>query len=667
MQKSQIVKSLNFFCESNTDLTFYKKCLETSNEWPDTITKINENEYLLESVRINLCFNTDYDIYISNEKISDTCYRKLFLTDKMYECLLKQLIAISEKNTIFSLVDVNINSYDIKFDKKDDTNIVYILFVQQNDTKINTKNLENSKNTIKLKNNYETLGYVCGIESIELLKYQRLDRIINFINNDKQATQIYKNMDNFLHLMQKHKWYRRDRMILMSGSAFHAIGLTYTRDIDLLVITNESDNKVKEMLDIYSNKNSQYTEVEASILSNTNVWHTEGKNYKYKSVWLTYSMPQSVGAENIQEVICNPKHHFTFMGIKFVSMEMNIKRILSRASTSSLADLFMLEKINGYPIERFCLPNMTLRQGKVNIFDDKTLLRLQKNVYDKIKEYYNYTPDMSDVVQKIKRCDTESYEIYKGKPMHDPDTSIIKRFHSDVKRNLFYKYCKKDINLLDIGSGQMVDVRHWTKCGIHNVVGIEPSKDSINNAKERIGKLGKSTNIQIINGMGNEKWKDNLKIYGHVYDYKYDMITFQYTIHYMLSNLDIVLGNIRDVAKDGATVMVLCMDGNKIKNKIKNGTIKIMNEDQDPIFVIDKFNTPEDIIVYFKGAYGVTNGSIEKIVDVNKLVDIFQKHKLKLVYRKYFNQFNSEVKKDMKDWQLEVSSYYIALVFSYND
>lgn len=666
MQKSQIIKSLKFLCETSEDLTFYSRCLEHSNNWPDIITEIEENEYLLESVRINLCINTDFDVYISNtNSFKDVCYRKLLLTDKMYTTLLTQLIAIYNKNTIFSLTETSISDYKLEFDKKNDANIVYILFVPPNNDKIK------SNNVIKLKNNYETLGYVCGICSIELLKYQRLDRINNFITKDKQASQIYANMDKFLKLMQLHKWYRRDRMILMSGIAFHAIGLTYTKDLDLLVITNESDEKVSEMLKTYSNKNAQYTDVEASILSNTNIWHTEGKIYKYKSIWLTYLFPQLVGAENIQEVTCNPKYHFMFMGIKIISLEMNVRRILSRASTSSLADLYMLEKINGYPINKFCLPNMTLRQGSVKIFNDRTLYKLQKTVYSKIIEYYNTKPEMSEIIQKIKRCDNESFEIYKGKPVHDPDTSIIKKYHSDVKKYLFYKFCKNHINLLDIGSGQMVDLKHWTKCGIDNVVGIEPSLDSIKNAKERIEKFepygnDKKVNVNIINGVGNEKWKDNMKKYGTVYDYKYNIITFQYTIHYMLDDIDIVIKNIKDVANNGATIMILCMDGNKIKKKLENGMVKVINDENEPIFVIDKFNTPDDIIVYFKGAYGVTNGSIEKLVDINKLVDTFSKNKFKLIYKRYFDQFNSETKKSMKDWQLEVSSYYIALVFSYN-
>jgi len=200
--------------------------------------------------------------------------------------------------------------------------------------------------------------------------------------------------------------------------------------------------------------------------------------------------------------------------------------------------------------------------------------------------------------------------------------------------------------------------------------------------QEKINKNEFTGTIKIINGTGDEDWNNNIK-YKKVIENKYDVVTFYYTIHYMMNNIDIVIDNLNRIMKPKCKIIITCMDGNKIHNDFKKyKQIEVRNR-QEPIFAIiplynvsDKIPTytesdkisekDNNIIVYFKGAYGVSSGSVEPIIDVDKLIEIFKKNNIELIEKKNFADYNINVKKQMNPMQLRVSSYYMSLVFEYN-
>jgi hypothetical protein len=207
----------------------------------------------------------------------------------------------------------------------------------------------------------------------------------------------------------------------------------------------------------------------------------------------------------------------------------------------------------------------------------------------------------------------------------------------------------------------------WNRVGVKNVVGIEPSVESIKNGIKKIEKFGTKTKITMINGIGDTDWKANDK-YNEIFKHKYDIITFNYTLHYMINSIDVLVKNLLQVVKSGTTVIITCMDGNMIQNEItKNKKVEVRNN-QEPIFAImptDEYSSDKSVIVYFKGAYGVASGSIEPLVDVNATIDILRKYGFTLIERKNFLEYNSKYKNEMSSVQKRVSGYYISLIFKY--
>ena len=62
-----------------------------------------------------------------------------------------------------------------------------------------------------------------------------------------------------------------------------------------------------------------------------------------------------------------------------------------------------------------------------------------------------------------------------------------------------------------------------------------------------------------------------------------------------------------------------------------------------------------DVLVYFKGAYGVASGSVEPLVNINHLIELLKKNKFDLVDKSNYLRFNSRSKGEMSEIQKEES------------
>jgi len=335
-------------------------------------------------------------------------------------------------------------------------------------------------------------------------------------------------------------------------------------------------------------------------------------------------------------------------------------------TTKYYTDLIVNDRTN----KKLCIPNMTINQGQITVFDDITCNKLFSSIQTKLKNDHSITMSLDEIKNLLKKCDENAFDIYKGPNIYDPFTALIRHFHLDVKEAIFYKYCKNANWLLDVGSGKLTDAQYWDKVGVKHVIGIEPSTESIKMGYERLKKFRNKTDINVINGVGNVDWTTDKK-YEQVLAHTYDIVTFQFTLHYMMYEIEIVMKNILRVTRKGTKVIITCMDGKLIHDELhKNGKIEVRNN-QEPIFAIfpqyDHMETDipkkSDILVYFKGTYGVVNGSVEPLVDTERLIRFFDNNGFKLLEIKKFLDYNSKNKQKMNDTQKQVSYYYTSLIF----
>lgn len=345
----------------------------------------------------------------------------------------------------------------------------------------------------------------------------------------------------------------------------------------------------------------------------------------------------------------------------------NVKYLCKYDPNNNFTLMIAIKKIIGYTFnDNICLPNMIIKNDKMTVFNNDTIITLCEKIQKELKNIYDIDMSLAETKKHLYKCHEHGFDIYKGLPDRDPDTDMIKKFHLDVKRKIYNKYCR-NINLLfDAGCGRLTDLFYWNDAGIKNVYCVEPSKDSILFGKERLSGVKNKirTKILVIEGVGDKDWRTDSK-YNKIITNKYDVITFQFTIHYMIEKFDILIKNLLDISKHGTKVIITCMDGNLINEELnKSDKIEVRNTKNNIIFAIA--DAPNDnIIVYLKGGYGMEHGSIEKLVNLNKLSKIFIENGYKQIERKPFLEYNSHIKDQMTTIQKNVSKYYTSIIFEY--
>ena len=407
----------------NDKFTYHKTCIDklrliTSKE----IHRIQLKPHILHSIRLYLLNNLDsFRFVLSKHKYKNSSYLKIKLDLKEKENFLI-LIKLMEsfKSNILKINEVDIS--DIK--KTFDTDTIYLNIINTNDD-------IRLQNYIEIINYYDSLSFLLNIESLRILKYQRLDRIKEFLLN-QEGLKVFGILQSFSEIVHSMTFEERDKYIIHSGTILEAIGTTFTRDVDVIILKPElQPNEAKELI---QNMNSTYKDldIDQSVVDKNGDYHTKGTEepLRYKKQWFTYQLPASDGATDIYEVLLNSKYHFFFIGMKLFNLNLTFNRLLQRASISSMADLLMLYEINNIDIRnRICLPNLTIRQGKIKVFYGDYLEVYFNTLQKSLKEYYNKDYTITQLKKEIKHCNEMGFDIYKGAMTKDPDTDIIKFFH----------------------------------------------------------------------------------------------------------------------------------------------------------------------------------------------------------------------------------------------
>ena len=150
-----------------------------------------------------------------------------------------------------------------------------------------------------------------------------------------------------------------------------------------------------------------------------------------------------------------------------------------------------------------------------------------------------------------------------------------------------------------------------------------------------------------------------------------DCILFKFTIHYMLLNFEILLKNIINVDNKNTIIIISFIDGDIIEKKLKenNGRYEIILGDE-PLYGIydmnERKNNLHKVTVYFKGVYGVDNGSVEYLVNSKWLINKFYNIGYKVIENKNFLNIDKsnlvDLRNKLNNDQKKVSEIHKILV-----
>lgn len=647
MDIQDIIKNVELHLKTN-DFPFFRKCLKKLKSKNKHITNVYDDPYIMTSIKINILHEKGYKIYFTYQKPKNLCYREFNMSNSTFAKLMAQCEFIHGDENFCK---------NKKWKKEQD--IFYTVFAKKYDQNV-------FFTTDKL---YEIGSVVLGIDSLVLLEHQNFENFCKIWHSSYHHVEYMRKMIRaYLKIIAKLDWHDKERVMIFSGMVRQMLGTTYTADIDTIIVLPERNIKdvEKKIIDRYET----IEDFDYHILTDDKEWHKQkGKVLKYQKEWLTHMLPQLGGAEDIFEVICNPVHHFHYMGMKFISVEHTKQRMISRKTAGVFPDAIMLKELNGIDImDKLCIPRMQLTQGKVKIYTDKEVKYLYKSIRKMLKMWYRRSMDIEKIKEHIVPCTEKHATIYRGKVPFDEDTAQIKKFHTDIKRHYILKYAKHANFLIDVGSGRCRDSDFWNEAKIRQVVAIEPSRASCKKAIGRLKVRKFRTRVNVINGQGDESWKEDQK-YSFIYrKTPADCITFQFTIHYMMEKFDILMNNINSVCKKGTIIIILFVDGNYTYEQLQkyNNRVEVRNA-QEPIFGVYTLHKSEDkkqiqTLIYFKGTYGVQQGSVEYLVFPSDLIGKFKENNFKLLERINFLDLDIESKKGMTNLQKQVSKFYTGIV-----
>ncbi|ARF10716.1 mRNA capping enzyme [Hokovirus HKV1] len=599
------------------DILINNNFLESNFSKLDNITYFDINDkYITEAIRLHFIKNiNNIYLYFDIKSLKDTlCFTKLKI----------------QKQNIDKLTTILSYPFD-KFNNKN----------SNNDNKEN-----NNNNDLEI--------YLHFLNKVHDDAIIATETNINILLN-KQSLEfiLHKNFTRFntFHKLNKYDLSKND--IIFGDVLLHFLGIVpFIRQINVL--------RYNESLEPLDNLNSLnmciIDESSKSITSN---------NIKCEYDYFTILWPKLLNINNLKTIIYDPEYHAYYENYKIITLDLFIKLLQNILIPKSFANIHMFNKYNNNQISLpLCFPNLYIIDDEVKI-NTKEAIKLQ------LIEINNYLSSYSEKSINIPMCSELPHEIYFSKPERNIYTNGIIKYHNNVVNFYMSKFLDK-YKLLDVGAGPLRQILFYEKIGIKKLIAIEPSQASIETGLEKYKNECKFIDLVMIPGFGEEDWE--LPKYKQVLINKpYKSILFKFTIHYMLSNLDQLLLNLNNVSIKGTKVMVTCLNGDIVLNKLEQyGKYEIKNDGQ----VLYGLYNYEDIqntefykkvMVYFKGVYGVESGSIEFVVSIDYLIKKFKEYSFKLVLNENFMQINFpklvNIRKDYNKAQKLVSELHNIIIF----
>ena len=224
----------------------------------------------------------------------------------------------------------------------------------------------------------------------------------------------------------------------------------------------------------------------------------------------------------------------------------------------------------------------------------------------------------------------------------------MRRFHNNVKRQLYEKYTNNIDKLLDLACGKGGDLDKWVSNNIKNVVGYDIDEKSILEAQRRVNEYRNPTNTRV------EVYVKDLSKNVIKGDKDCDVVTSMFAFHYFFESeetFNTIMKSIDNNLKEGGYFMGAMFDGESLRKVLKSGDYTLKDKDEVK-FNINVYNPLTDnmfgnrIGVYLKDTV-LDVPMDEYIVYFEKFVDIMKRRGYELVETKMFNELdiNSKLNK----------------------
>lgn len=624
MDSNDVIISLNKYKTEEFETDFLNDTI-TYFDGKGKISKISENDYMLAGLRLHVLYNKFF-IYLSPNKtnLKNVCYRQLNLSRNQATNLKNQMTGL-KKNT-FHICD-NVKATTLKS------------FLIISPVEIKSEQIYLLHDDLKLA--------LLGVHSLKFLEYQNLD---NYCKIWSKSEKIFDELVVYKKKLSKLSWQERDKILIFNGLIYNFLGTIPTLDISLLIVSNnKNDSKLK---DVFTNYNTAFiTQIDddETLKSTTDSY--------YQIQWFIHKLPALVGAPDIYTMLIDTKYHFYFMGLKCISLFGNMKKTISKTDWQSFIDIYLIKIINKLDyMNELCIKNIVIKHGKAQVNTDAYIEIMYETIHKFAKKTYGIDIPIAYIKTHFKKCSDKFETIYKNKVSYiDPLIREQIGIHRNVSQHYIMRYGRDKENLLDMGSGKLSGSYIYQKARIKNVYGVEPSIYSVELAKETAKKVH-NVNFTLIHAFADKPL--NLKV-------KFDIITFIFTIHYMIKNLDVVIDNIKKASKKGTIIIITCVNGDKILKYLSDNDRYEAQYRDDVYWGVYKFNTNDKYLFFMKDVYGLEMGSEEYLTPVNDLIEQFKQNDINLIYSNSFKDEYGKIPnaKKIHNFQYDILNLQQILIF----
>jgi len=414
-----MVNKIEWCCNFDIEVMFknikpfeYKKVIELLNEYYN----IDYYKTLLKkikNIKNNTNFLNKYDPYIEQMVIEYVKCRKNSIVITFYP----NATNIFNDKKVFDFLNKNGNVYFVKDETITENgakSLIYQLYA-------NTPYLKNIRD---IEYKVEKCGWDKNKENIKICVYELKNNNTNirifketlrqlFINNTNdsnhksylhindtfletiQYTELYfnKNSMDFLNQQMLHRhlshftygchellkkfktWIYKNiplleikRFLVFSSAILYVYGFRKCNDLDVFIYHLPISDELCKIIDknVFTEK-SVCDKLDVSM-KGVDTWITGGPK-EHWDVYFVKDWPESFGAKNIEEVVFNPKFHLNFIGLKFNTLEADLKRRIIRSRPSSFANIIAVDKFL-YRNTKIILPHEYYKmQGVKNILN----------------------------------------------------------------------------------------------------------------------------------------------------------------------------------------------------------------------------------------------------------------------------------------------------------
>jgi hypothetical protein len=274
-------------------------------------------------------------------------------------------------------------------------------------------------------------------------------------------------------------------------------------------------------------------------------------------------------------------------------------------------------------------------------------------------------------------------------------TVSLRKFHNNIKLNLYKDYLKRGANILELASGRGGDIPKLQRQNVNYALLIDVDAEGVKEASNSIKYLSSSQNSknkktqtqQFDFAVGNASTDLTTEIKTHMEQNNikaFDMVSIQFAFHYFFKNKETfanIFKNIDTYLASGGYFIATFLDGNTIfellkkqnsitnKNNATNTTnaTNAKNTSTQPLYKIEKkYAASKKKIADFGTTVSVLFETIgehdEYLINIDFVTDYFTEHGYKVVDTAMFDTKLDKWQQNRSDMQLsEVEQKYTKL------